>query len=96
MSKIKYNISPKETNFIVILFFLSIIIFSNGESSIRGKVKFVMENRDIREKIAIVRSKIVKDSTTMSKLNSDDIFLEKYAREELYMSKEGEQIFKIK
>ena len=94
--KFSYEVSPSAVNFIIIFLFLFYIVFSSGESSVRSKIDFSRERDDIELEISRIREKMVQDSLTLKKIWSDDKFLERYAREKIFMSGKGEIIFKIK
>lgn len=94
--KFSYGISPAGVNFMIIFIFLCFIVFSNDESSIRSKIKFSRDIKRVDERIQEIKLQMRQDSIVLSKIMKDDAYLEQYARENLYMQKKDEIIFKIK
>lgn len=94
--KFSFSMSPSAVNFIIIFVFLSFIVFSNDESSIRYKIKFWRERLKVEGRIEEIREQMQQDSIILSKIRSNDGYLEKYARENIFMSGKDEVIFKIK
>lgn len=80
----------------IIFIFLCFIVFSNDESSIRSKIKFSRDIKRVDERIQEIKLQMRQDSIVLSKIMKDDAYLEQYARENLYMQKKDEIIFKIK
>lgn len=94
--KFSYKISPAGVNFLIIFLFLCFIVFSNDESSIRSKIRFMRDIKKVDERVEEVKSQMYQDSVILSKIMNDDEYLEQYARENLYMQGKDEIIFKIK
>ncbi|MEG0499654.1 MAG: septum formation initiator family protein [Rikenellaceae bacterium] len=94
--RFSYGISPAGVNFMIIFLFLCFIVFSNDESSIRSKIKFSRDIKKVDERIEEVKLQMVQDSMILNKIMDDDAYLEQYARENLYMIKKDEVIFKLK
>lgn len=94
--KFSYGISPAGVNFLIIFVFLCFIVFSNDESSIRSKIKFSRDIKRADERIEEIKLQMEQDSIILSKIMKDDAYLEQYVRENLYMLKKDEIIFKIK
>ena len=95
-SKFSYVISPGSVNFVIMFLFFFYIVFSTGESSLRSKIGFWDEKEKMELEIIRIKEKMVQDSLVLKKIWSDDKFLERYAREKIFMSSKGEIIFKIK
>lgn len=91
-----FGISPAGVNFMIIFLFLCFIVFSNDESSIRSKIKFSRDIKRVDERISEINLQMKQDSIILNKIMKDDEYLEQYARENLYMIKKDEIIFKIK
>lgn len=91
-----FGISPAGVNFMIIFIFLCFIVFSNDESSIRSKIKFSRDIKMVNERISEIKSQMKQDSIILNKITEDDAYLEQYARENLFMIKKEEIIFKIK
>lgn len=91
-----FGISPAGVNFMIIFIFLCFIVFSNDESSIRSKIKFSRDIKMVDERISEIKSQMKQDSIILNKITEDDAYLEQYARENLFMIKKDEIIFKIK
>lgn len=91
-----FGISPAGVNFMIIFIFLCFIVFSNDESSIRSKIKFSRDIKMVNERISEIKSQMKQDSIILNKITEDDAYLEQYARENLFMIKKDEIIFKIK
>lgn len=91
-----FGISPAGVNFMIIFLFLCFIVFSNDESSIRSKIKFSRDIKRVDERISEINLQMKQDSIILNKIMKDDEYLEQYARENLFMIKKDEIIFKIK
>lgn len=91
-----FGISPAGVNFMIIFLFLCFIVFSNDESSIRSKIKFSRDIKRVDERISEINLQMKQDSIILNKIMKDDEYLEQYARENLFMIKKDEVIFKIK
>lgn len=91
-----FGISPAGVNFMIIFLFLCFIVFSNDESSIRSKIKFSRDIKRVDERISEINLQMKQDSIILNKIMRDDEYLEQYARENLFMIKKDEIIFKIK
>ncbi len=94
--KFSYVVSPGSVNFVIMFLFFFYIAFSTGESSIRSKIEFWDEKDKIELEISRIKEKMVEDSLILKKIWSDDKFLERYAREHIFMSNKDEIIFKMK
>lgn len=94
--KFSYKISPAGINFLILFLFLCFIVFSNDESSIRSKIRFTREIKKVDDRVAEIKVQMHQDSIILSKIMTDDEYLEQYARENLYMQGKDEIIFKLK
>lgn len=94
--KFSFGISPAGVNFIIIFGFLCFVIFSNDESSIRSKIRFLRDINRVENRIEDVKKQMSQDSVILNKILTNDDYLEQYARENLFMVGKDEVIFRIK
>lgn len=82
-------------NFLIIYIFFGYIIIFNKEGGFDKREKYQNEIEEMNERIAAMKKEMKRDSLILHLIKNDDEYLERYARENLNMSREGEIIFKI-
>jgi len=83
----------KNTYIIILLFFIIWMVFFDSNSTLVHR-ELNEKINDLNKETEYYKNEIKKDKIELSKIQSDS-GLEKYAREELYMKKENEDIFII-
>ena len=76
-------------------FLLGFILFVFNDMGLIKYFQLKKQNQKLIEDIKIVRKERKKLSKKISKLENDLEYIEKIAREEFRMAKEGEKIFRI-
>lgn len=92
LNRRKFGISGYQFVFLVILV-LSIFLF--GDNSIIKRIKYEQEIQHLESQIEFYRNQTEIDRTKLNELKSNKENLEKFARENYLMRKEGEEIFII-
>ena len=80
---------------LLILGVLIAMLFFFSDSSIRKRIKYERQIKDLREQIDFYRAQTDTDKGKLNELRSNNDNLEKFARENYLMKKENEEIFII-
>ena len=91
--KLKIPSYLKNTYVIIILFFVVWMVFFDSNSTL-VHLELNEQINDLKKETEYFKNEIKKDNKEISKIQSDS-GLEKYAREELFMKKDNEDIFII-
>ena len=83
----------KNTYVIIILFFVVWMVFFDSNSTL-VHLELNEQINDLKKETQYFKNEIKKDNKEISKIQSDS-GLEKYAREELFMKRDNEDIFII-
>ena len=78
---------------ILIVFFFMLFFF--GNSSITKRIKYEKEIKHLKSQIEFYQKQIEIDRVKLDELKSNRENLEKFARENYFMRREGEEIFII-
>lgn len=92
---ISFKLMPGSINFILLFIFVCYIVFTNNESGLKAKINFTREIKEIEAQIQAMQQEMRQDSIILNKIKKDNNYLERYAREQLYMSRPDEIIYKI-
>ncbi len=91
--KIKIPSYFKNIYIIILLFFIVWMVFFDSNSTL-VHLELNEQIDELNKETEYFKNEIIKDKIELSKIQSDS-GLEKYAREELFMKKENEDIFII-
>ena len=91
--KLKIPSYLKNTYVIIILFFVVWMVFFDSNSTL-VHLELNEQINDLKKETQYFKNEIKKDNKELSKIQSDS-GLEKYAREELFMKRDNEDIFII-
>ena len=91
--KLKIPSYLKNTYVIILLFFIVWMVFFDSNSTL-VHLELNEQINDLKKETQYFKNEIKKDNKELSKIQSDS-GLEKYAREELFMKKDNEDIFII-
>lgn len=91
--KLKIPSYLKNTYVIIVLFFVIWMVFFDSNSTL-VHVELNEQINDLKKETEYFKNEIKKDNKELSKIQSDS-GLEKYAREELFMKRDNEDIFII-
>jgi len=91
--KLKIPSYLKNTYVIIILFFVVWMVFFDSNSTL-VHLELNEQINDLKKETEYFKNEIKKDNKEISKIQSDS-GLEKYAREELFMKRDNEDIFII-
>ena len=91
--KLKIPSYLKNTYVIILLFFVVWMVFFDSNSTL-VHLELNEQINDLKKETEYFKNEIKKDNEELSKIQSDS-GLEKYAREELFMKKDNEDIFII-
>ena len=91
--KLKIPSYLKNTYVIILLFFVIWMVFFDSNSTL-VHLELNEQINDLKKETEYFKNEIKKDNEELSKIQSDS-GLEKYAREELFMKKDNEDIFII-
>lgn len=80
--------------FIIIAVFLAIMLFFDGNSMLRQR-KLNKNLSEARAMNSFYKEEIKRQEEFLKKLNSDDDFAEKFAREKYLMKRDDEDVFII-
>jgi len=83
----------KNTYVIIVLFFVIWMVFFDSNSTL-VHLELNEQINDLKKETEYFKNEIKKDNKELSKIQSDS-GLEKYAREELFMKRDNEDIFII-
>lgn len=92
LNRRRFGISGYQLLFLVILV-LSLFLF--GDNSIIKRIKYEKEIQHLESQIEFYRKKTEIDRTKLDELKSNKENLEKFARENYLMRKDGEDVFII-
>lgn len=92
LNKRYFGISGYQLLFLVVLV-LSLFLF--GDNSIMKRIKYEREVQNLKSQIEFYRNQTEIDRAKLEELKSSKENLEKFARENYLMRKEGEEIFII-
>ncbi len=91
--KLKIPSYLKNTYVIIVLFFVIWMVFFDSNSTM-VHLELNEQINDLKKETEYFKNEIKKDNKELSKIQSDS-GLEKYAREELFMKRDNEDIFII-
>ena len=91
--KLKISSYLKNTYVIIVLFFVIWMVFFDSNSTL-VHLELNEQINDLKKETEYFKNEIKKDNKELSKIQSDS-GLEKYAREELFMKRDNEDIFII-
>ncbi|CAI8285178.1 MAG: Uncharacterised protein [Flavobacteriaceae bacterium] len=91
--KLKIPSYLKNTYVIIVLFFVIWMVFFDSNSTL-VHLELNEQINDLKKETEYFKNEIKKDNKELSKIQSDS-GLEKYAREELFMKRDNEDIFII-
>jgi len=91
--KLKIPSYLKNTYVIILLFFVIWMVFFDSNSTL-VHLELNEQINDLKKETEYFKNEIKKDNKELSKIQSDS-GLEKYAREELFMKRDNEDIFII-
>ena len=91
--KLKIPFYLKNTYVIILLFFIVWMVFFDSNSTL-VHLELNEQINDLKKETQYFKNEIKKDNKELSKIQSDS-GLEKYAREELFMKRDNEDIFII-
>lgn len=91
--KLKIPSYLKNTYVIILLFFIVWMVFFDSNSTL-VHLELNEQINDLKKETQYFKNEIKKDNKELSKIQSDS-GLEKYAREELFMKRDNEDIFII-
>lgn len=91
--KLKIPSYLKNTYVIILLFFIVWMVFFDSNSTL-VHLELNEQINDLKKETQYFKNEIKKDNKEISKIQSDS-GLEKYAREELFMKRDNEDIFII-
>ena len=91
--KLKIPSYLKNTYVIIVLFFIIWMVFFDSNSTL-VHLELNEQINDLKKETEYFKNEIKKDNKELSKIQSDS-GLEKYAREELFMKRDNEDIFII-
>ena len=80
---------------LVILAFFVLTLFFFGDSSITKRIQYEREIQHLKSQIEFYRNQTETDREKLNELKSNKENLEKFARENYLMRKDGEEIFII-
>ncbi len=80
---------------IAILAVLIVMLFFLSDSSVTKRIGYETQIRDLEAQIEFYQQQTESDSEKLHELRSNDEDLEKFARENYLMKKEGEDVFII-
>lgn len=92
---VKKYIKKLNKYWVTVIFFIVVIYFV-GDYTIFKRISYNREINSLREEIANCQQKNKENIDKIEALKNDDEVLEKYAREELMMVKDKEEVFIIK
>lgn len=92
LNKRKFGISGYQ---LVILVILVLSLFLFGDNSITKRIKYEREIRHLKSQIEFYRNQTETNRAKLEELKSNKENLEKFARENYLMRKDGEEIFII-
>lgn len=80
---------------IIIILMLLVMLFFFSDNSIQNRLKLESQIKNLESQIEYYKAQSEADRMKLKELQSSNENLEKFARENYYMKKEGEEIFVI-
>jgi len=78
---------------IIVLLVLMVMLFFFSDSSVTKRIRYETQIRNLEEQIEFYRNQTNIDKEKLNELQSNKEDLEKFARENFLMKKEGEDVF---
>lgn len=78
---------------IIVLLVLMVMLFFFSDSSVTKRIRYETQIRNLEEQIEFYRNQTSIDKEKLNELQSNKEDLEKFARENFLMKKEGEDVF---
>ena len=77
----------------IVLLVLMVMLFFFSDSSVTKRIRYQTQIRNLEEQIEFYRNQTNIDKEKLNELQSNKEDLEKFARENFLMKKEGEDVF---